>query len=569
VPDVATIRIRILGKDLFSGELKTATAKMRKFGQGMKNVGRGLTLGLTLPIAAMGISTLKTAGDFEAGMNRVQGLTSATAQEMSVLTKQARELGATTQFSASQATEAMQFLSMAGFQTEKIYKVMPDTLNLAAAGVLELGEAADIVSNIMTGFNKKPEELAHISDVLTSTFTSTNTNLQQLGEGMKFVAPIASAMGISLEETAAAMGLLGNAGIQASMAGTSLRGALAKLGKPTGEAVATMKKLGIKKSQLVDSAGNVRSFTEAVRVLETTGASAADLLTIFGQRAGPGMAALVGQGADALEKLTKQVSNDKGITGRIAAKNMEGFNGAMKEMKSAFQEVQIAIADSGLLEFVTGMVRGLTDFLRKLGETNPMMLKMGTILAVLVAAIGPLLLVLGQMLIMAAPIMAFFATHAAIGAFAAAIGAIALPVALVIAAFMIWSRVIQQVIDNWDNLKAVFTDFGLFAKTMGIFLYDVFLAPVVAALKFIGNSLKAVAQAVLPAWLEKLVGIGGGGAAPSAAALAEETFGGETTNNARVEVEVKGPAGTRASIVEGDNTTLRTDIGLIPAAVGG
>jgi len=175
-----------------------ASATMQAFGQKMIGVGQPLTrtgrylsLRITAPLIAIGAQALRTAANFEQSMNRVRALTGATGSTFEQLEATARQLGATTQFSASEAAEGMGFLAMAGFEANEIISAMPATLNLAAAGVMSLGDTADIVSNIMQGFGITAEDLEATADILTQTFTSSNTNLQQLGYGMSYVAPVA------------------------------------------------------------------------------------------------------------------------------------------------------------------------------------------------------------------------------------------------------------------------------------------------------------------------------------------------------------------------------------------
>src|SRR5690625_4114830 len=178
-------------------------------------------------------------------MNEVAALSGATGDELDQLRAKAREMGAATMFSASEAADAMGFLAMAGFDTNEVLEAIPGTLQLAASAQMDLGRAADIVSNILTGYGKTTEELAHVNDVLVASFTSANTNLEQLGEAMKYAGPVASSAGVQFEEAAAALSLMGNAGIQGSMAGTSLRGALSRILSPTDAAAGAMERAGL------------------------------------------------------------------------------------------------------------------------------------------------------------------------------------------------------------------------------------------------------------------------------------------------------------------------------------
>ena len=160
---------------------------------------------------------------FEQQMANVGAVAGASEAQLAEMAATARRLGSTTQFSATQAAEAMEFLAMAGFGVEKSQKALPDVLNLSAAGAIDLGRAADISSNILSGFNLQAADLARTNDILVNTFTTSNTNLSMLGDTMKYVAPIAATLGIEVAEVAAMAGKLGDAGIQGEMAGTAMR----------------------------------------------------------------------------------------------------------------------------------------------------------------------------------------------------------------------------------------------------------------------------------------------------------------------------------------------------------
>ena len=196
-------------------------------------------------LSGLAVAAIKMGSDFEAGMSRVQALSGATGAEFEALRKTALELGRTTVFSASQAAEGMQYLAMAGFKTNEIIAAMPGVLNAAAAGQVDLATAADITSNVLSGFGLKAEEAARVADVLTKAFTSSNTTMESLGETMKYAAPVAAAAGFALEEVAAAAGMLGDAGIQGSQAGTTLRAIMLRLINPPKQAAEALDALGI------------------------------------------------------------------------------------------------------------------------------------------------------------------------------------------------------------------------------------------------------------------------------------------------------------------------------------
>ena len=394
----------------FNAALRNAQRSMTKFGRSMQRVGQNLTTSVTLPVVAIGGNALRTAAQFESAMNQVAAVSGATGKQFQELENLAKELGETTSFSASQAAEGMSFLAMAGFDVNDILQSMPGVLNLAAAGQMDLAMASDIASNILTGFGKDASEMANAVDVLAKTFISSNTNLEQLGEAMAYVAPVANSAGLQFEEVSAAVGLLGNAGIQASRAGTSLRGAIASLLSPSGEAQKAIDKLGI---SAVDSSGNLLPLNNIIEQLEKSGASTTDILDIFGKIAGPGISSLVDQGAESLRELTKELENSGGTAQKIADKQLEGLNGALKRLQSAFEGLMITIADSGLLDAATRLIDRLTESVGKLAERwrklAPEVQENILLIIGIAAAVGPLLMIFGNLVTVGASLVGTFA----------------------------------------------------------------------------------------------------------------------------------------------------------------
>ena len=458
-----TIKLKGVTSSLDSA-LCDSQSKMKKVGGKFKSIGKGVTAGLSAPIAGIGISAIMTGAKFEQGMNRVKALTQASGSDFDALTAKAKELGKSTMFSATQSAEAMSFLAMAGFKTEDVIGAMPGVLDLAAASQMDLGSAADITSNILTGFGKDTGELAHVNDVLVKAMTSANVDLTMLGESMKYVGPVAKSAGMGFEETAAAVALLGNAGIQGSMAGTSLRGAMTKLLTPSEDAATIMAKLGI---NAMTSEGNLKSFTEIVGELEKSGASTADMMTIFGQRAGPAMMALTEQGSGALAEMTTQLQESGGIAKSVADTQMQGMNGAITEMKSAFEGLMITISED-ILPILTSLFDKITPLLRKFSDAPKPIKLVAMVLAGVLLIGGPLLILIGMML----PAIGLLTT--AFGAMSLSLGPITLIVlgvaAAIAAAIIIWK--------NWDKImgvlnKALETVKSVF-KTVTDFIFNLF-----------------------------------------------------------------------------------------------
>ena len=327
--------------------------------QGLALIGRAIRgVGRAFEIA------VAPAADFEKSMKTVQALTQSTGDAFEKLEEQAKTLGETTKFTAIEAADGMAFLAQAGFDTTQILGAMPDVLNLAAAANLDLATTADIASNVMSGFGLEAGEMGMAADVLTKSFISANTNLSQLGEAMKFAGPVAKAMGISFEETTAFLSLLGNAGIQASLAGTSLRGALIRLASPTNEAKEIFEKLGV---NVKDSSGELLSITTIIQKLEDAGATATEAMDLFGLRAGPAMLAAIAQGSTALTDFTAKLKDAGGTAKEIADKQMEGLSGALVELKSAWTGFTISVNDElGTLGLLEDAVDSVTRSIRTL-----------------------------------------------------------------------------------------------------------------------------------------------------------------------------------------------------------
>ncbi len=298
---------------------------------------------------------VKAASNFQAEMNKVKALTGAVGKQFDQLREQAMKLGRTTQFSASEAAAGMAFLAQAGFSANEIVKAMPDTLNLAAAAQIDLASAADIVSNVMSGMGIAVEDLGETVDVLTAAFTSANTDLTQLGQAMKFAGPVASDFGLSIAETAGALSLLGNAGIQASMAGTSLRNILNRL-------VRDGEKFGI---NIFDSTGKMKSFAGIIEAVDQAALSATERIKLFGDRAGPAMSVFLRTGSKAIREFIEEL-DDHGIASRIATIQMRGLAGAVKRLESAWEGLQIAIADERMLKMLSDLADATSRFLGRL-----------------------------------------------------------------------------------------------------------------------------------------------------------------------------------------------------------
>lgn len=327
---------------------------------------KGALGGIFAGFAAVGVlrDATKTIVGFEESLATLQGVSGLDAQSetFQALEGRARELGATTAFSAQQAAEGLLFLARAGFTAEEQLAAIGPTLDLATAGGIELGTAADTASNILSQFGLAADQTGRLVDVLVNTANSANTDVTQLGEAMKFVGPVAGALGISVEGTAAALGKLGDSGIQASSAGTNLRGILLALESPTSEARARFQELGADFDKLTSSDINTR-FEELSRLQ----LDAADAALIFGRRNAAAALILANSadgGAKSIQALTKANEESAGVARRNAELIENTLGGSFRSLRSAVEELFLGLGDRGLkgglkdvVDTITGAVR--------------------------------------------------------------------------------------------------------------------------------------------------------------------------------------------------------------------
>lgn len=396
------LRTKITAVETASPVFRRVSQQAKIVGKRLQSVGRAWSTSVTAPVTALGFSVGRSVFKFQTQMNLVKGLTGETGVGLQKLTDQAKLMGSESAFSASEAAAGQAFLAQAGFKTEQILSALPATLNLAAAGGIELAEAADIASNVLTGFGLRAEKTGRLTDVMAFTTSSANTNILQLGQAMKFVAPVARGAGVSLEETSAIIGSLGDAGLQADMAGTALRGSIIGLLKPSNEAVKTLKSLGFAKSDIVNDEGKLVSFTGVIEKLAAAGATTEDIFSIFGQRPGTAIQALVGrlqaEGNNALRlRVGRTMDDSDGSAKKLADTRMEGLPGALKRVQSAWEAMNLAAGESGFTAGLVASAESARRFLIWVKNLSPETLKVVSSLAFWAAATGPVIFGLGSM----------------------------------------------------------------------------------------------------------------------------------------------------------------------------
>ncbi|MBF8238918.1 phage tail tape measure protein [Bacillus subtilis] len=394
----ASSRVRIMGE------------RMDSIGGKMRSVGSSVAMTSGIAFGALALSlrdAVQVGMDFEKQMSKVQAISGGSAAEIAKLREQAKELGATTVFTASQAADAQGFLAMAGFKVNDIYDAMPGMLSLAAAGQLELGAAADITSNIMSAFALKAKESGHASDVIAYAAANANTNVEQMGEAMKFLAPNANSLGWGMEESAAAIMAFGDAGLQGSIAGQAFGTSLIRLASPTGKASKLVKKLGF---DFFDAAGNMKSMPEVVEEMEkglkgmTKEQQAAALKTIVGAEAYKHWAVLLQKGSKALGDNTKALEKSDGAAKKMADTMLDNAHGSIVAFQSALEGAKIKLTESllpalgdlankgsDLIMMFNNLDSGTVQTIAKTAVLATGVLGVTTAVATLTAGIGALL----------------------------------------------------------------------------------------------------------------------------------------------------------------------------------
>lgn len=339
----------VIETDLDSSGIEKGLSKLGKVAStGLKAATVAIS-GTSVALGGVATAAVKTGSDFEKQMSRVQAISGATGEDFEKLRDQAIQLGADTSFSASSAAEGMENLAAAGFEVNEITEAMPGLLALAAASGEDLAVSSDIAASAIRGFGLDAEDAAHVADVLAANANKTNSSVSETGEALKYIAPLAQAAGIEFEETAAAIGIMANAGIQGSQAGTTLRAALSRLSKPTSDMQEVMDELGI---SFYDSEGKMKSLSEQVGMLQKATEGMTDeqrnnyLVTLYGQEALSGMLALINAGEGSLQELTAAYENSDGAAQAAADTMQDNLAGAMEQLGGSAETLGIVFYDS-------------------------------------------------------------------------------------------------------------------------------------------------------------------------------------------------------------------------------
>ena len=342
--------------------------------------------------AAVGAASVATAAEFEAGMDEVLAISGATEEQFQQLQDKAIELGAKTKFSASESADAFKYMAMAGWDAESMLDGIEGIMNLAAASGEDLALTSDIVTDSLTAFGLTAGDSAHFADVLAMASSKSNTNVSLLGETFKYVAPVAGALGYSVEDTAVAIGLMANSGIKGSQAGTALRSTLTNLTKPTDTIAAAMDKYNI---SLTDTEGNMKPLDQLMLELRdrfdglTESEKASLAATLAGKEGMSGLLAIVNSSDKDFQTLSEQINNASGAASNMAGIMMDNTAGAIEQLNGALESAAIVIGEK-LSPYIRKLAEFVTSLVEKFSTLSDEQLDVIITVGMIVAALAPL-----------------------------------------------------------------------------------------------------------------------------------------------------------------------------------
>lgn len=453
-------------------------------GDRMTSVGKTLSTRVTAPIAGLGAAIIKVGSDFEAGMSQVEAISGAAGEELEALSDKAQEMGSTTRFSATESAEALQYMAMAGWETHQMLEGIDGVMALAAASGESLASVSDIVTDSMTAFGMEAAQAGDFADLLANTAMNANTNVAAMGETFKYAAPLFGALGYSAEDAALAIGLMADAGIKGSQAGTTLRGALTQLANPTEGAAAAMEDMGI---SLTDAHGEMLPFEEVLGQLRAGFSNLSEeqqaqtASTMFGRQAMSGMLAIINAADEDFNSLTEATRNYAGASEEAANIMSDNLQGQLRELRSNLEGVAIQIYEI-IVPTLRDMVERLQGVVQWFSNLSPATQEALVKFAALAAVIGPMAVVLGTILSTVGNMITTFgnvskaiaakttavkgmtvaskgaviatkALAAAKTGLIAVMGLLLTPIGLVVAAIGVLAAAGYSLYKNWDNLK--------------------------------------------------------------------------------------------------------------------
>ena len=383
-----------------SGNIVTTMSNgLKSAGSKMTSAGKTLTATVTTPIVGTGVAVIKMSSDFESAMSRVKAISGTSGKEFDSLRDKAKELGETTVFSATEVADGMTEMAKAGWNSQQIMAGMEGVLNAASASGENLANVSTIVADAVTGFGMEAKDATKIADLLTQAANAGTIDIADLGESFKYVAPIAGSLNLSIEDVTTALSAMSMAGIKGSQAGTSLRGVLARMAKPTDAVDAAMKKLGI---NINNADGTFKSLDEIVGVLRNSFSGLNDkekayyATTLAGQQGMSGLLALLNLTEEEYNALGKSMDDCGGVAKETSEVMLDNTKGKLKLLQSQLEGVAIQLGDI-LLPIMNKVLNKISEWLTKFSELSPEQQEQIVKIAAMAAAIGPLLIVVGKL----------------------------------------------------------------------------------------------------------------------------------------------------------------------------
>lgn len=467
-------------------KIAAAGDKFEKAGDSITNAGKQISVA-SAAVTGLGVAAVKTAADFDSAMANVAAISGATGDDLQALRDKAREMGEKTKFSASEAADAMSYMAMAGWKTGDMLSGIEGIMNLAAASGEDLATTSDIVTDALTAFGLTAEDSAHFADILAAASSNANTNVSMMGETFKYCAPVAGALGYSAEDVAEAIGLMGNAGIKSTQAGTALRTMMTKL---QGELKLSGEALGEVTIQTANADGSMRELSDILadcrtafsKMSESEAAAAAE--TLVGKNAMSGFLALMNSAPGDIDKLRNAIENCDGSAEDMAAIMQDNLNGQLTILKSQLEELAISFGEM-LMPVIRKVVTAVQGFVDKLNNMDEAQRKTIITIGLVIAALGPFLVILGTVISTVGKSMKAYASAAkgikklmvavksgtgifgklgtALGGISAPVLAIVAVIAVLVAAFShLWKTndgFRENIIATWTQIKETVNNF--------------------------------------------------------------------------------------------------------------
>ena len=489
---------------------KTIAAKigghLSSAGESLTKAGSALTKGITVPIAGAGAAIIKMSSNFESAMSRVQAISGASGNDLTALTDKAKELGSTTAWSASEVADGMTEMAKAGWTTSQIIDGMSGVLNAASASGENLASVSTIVADAITGFGLEAKDAAKLADLLTYAANAGTIDITDLGESFKYIAPVANAMGLSIEEVTAALSAMSTAGIKGSQAGTSLKNLLTNLVNPVGQAKDAINELGI---SAINSDGSMKSMNEIVGELRkslgglTDSEKAMYASMLAGKEGMSGLLALLNLTEEEYNALSESMENCNGVAEKTANTMLNNLSGQMTILKSALEGLAIQFGEV-ILPHLKNFVAWVQNLVQKFSELSPKQKEQIVKWAAIAAAIGPVLLITGKIISAIGGIVTAFSKVPGVlkivktdfGLLKAALSGISSPVWAIIAAIAVLTASFATLWKTNEEFRDKIT--SIWEQVKGTF--DKLTSGIVERLNGLGFDFESIGEVLKATW---------------------------------------------------------------------